>query len=102
MSNFSVGLYGLCETIQEPNRGNKKRVSSESKTRREPKIIYFPPDIQESQWTVIQLSQMGNKKKKGEKKKVMFVGCYKKNVSNDILDMNDVNDIFIISDMTTV
>lgn len=40
--------------------------------------------------------------KKKEKKKVMFVGCYKKNVSNDILDMNDVNDIFIISDMTTV
>lgn len=39
------------------------------------------------------------KEKKGEKKKVMFVGCYKKNVSNDILDMND---IFIISDMTTV
>lgn len=44
----------------------------------------------------------GQQKKKGEKKKVMFVGCYKKNVSNDILDMNDVNDIFIISDMTTV
>lgn len=42
---------------------------------------------------------MGNKKKKERKKKVMFVGCYKKNVSNDILDMND---IFIISDMTTV
>lgn len=42
------------------------------------------------------------KEKKGEKKKVMFVGCYKKSVSNDILDMNDVNDIFIISDMTTV
>lgn len=42
------------------------------------------------------------KEKKGEKKKVMFVGCYKKNVSNDILDMNDVNDVFIISDMTTV
>lgn len=39
------------------------------------------------------------KKKKERKKKVMFVGCYKKNVSNDILDMND---IFIISDMTTV
>lgn len=44
----------------------------------------------------------GQQKKNERKKKVMFVGCYKKNVSNDILDMNDVNDIFIISDMTTV
>lgn len=48
--------------------GKQRKVSSELKTRREPKIIYFAPDIQESQWTVIQLTQIGKKKNKERKK----------------------------------